>query len=255
MIETPMKSTGGSWAVPDGWGQGKGVYGGLIAGALVNAATERLIDKTRALRALTMHFLAPPDAAPSTISVETIREGGASSTLEARLLQGSLKAHAMMVFSKPRPGAPYVHETPAFDPAWEKVDIVPVEPPMAPIFAQHFEYRPVGAWPFSGGEKAESSGWVRPREFSGKYDATLIVAIADAFWHSVHVRAQSIRPSLTVTFSVELYGDPGAVPLHAPLFHHGVTWVSEAGYASERRTLWSPDGKLLAVNNQAIAVL
>lgn len=255
MIEASMQSTGGNWAVPDGWGQGKGVFGGLIAGALVNAATQKLTDRTRALRALTMHFLAPPEAAPSMIAIETIREGGASSTLEARLLQGSLKSHAMMVFSKPRPGASHVQDAPAIDPDWEKVAIVPVEPPMAPVFAQHFEYRPVGAWPFSGGERAESSGWVRPRAFSGKYDAALIVACCDAFWHSIHVRADTIRPSLTVTFSVELYGDPGAVPLHAPLFHHGVTWFSEAGYASERRTLWSPDGKLLAVNNQAIAVL
>lgn len=256
MIDADLQGTAGPWAVPDGFGQGKGVFGGLLAGRLVNAATGALADRTRALRALTMAFIAPPDVGPATITVEPLREGAGSTTVDVRLLQGgAVKTQSTMVFSKPRPSSAFTEDVPVIDPAWEQVEIVPVAPPMAPVFATHFEYRPTGAWPFSGGTRAETSGWVRPVSFSGHYDAALVTACADAWWHSLHVRATTIRPALTVTFALELYGDPASVPANAPLFHHGVTWAVGGGYASERRTLWTPAGALLAVNHQSIAVL
>lgn len=256
MIESLLHSDNGAWSVPLGWEQGKGVFGGLIAGALVKAATQLVNDQERALRAVTLTFVSAPTVGPAELKATVVREGGSTTTVELKLLQAGVKTLGVATFARPRPKAEVMLQDPVrFDRQWQQAEVVAVEPPLAPVFTQHFEYRPTGPWPFSGADRAEAVGWLRPRQFSGRYDAALLVTMADGFWHSVHTRADAPRPSLTINYAVELYGDPAHVERHAPLYHHGITWVASNGLASERRTLWSPDGKLLAVNHQAIAVL
>ena len=257
MIESVLQSSEGAWSVPDGWGQGRGVFGGLLCGALVTAARQKLTDPTRELRSLAMMFIAPPDVGAARLEVSSLREGGGSTTVEAALVQkGSVRSKALLVFSKPRltEGA-FCIASPPFDADWQKAQVIPVGPPFAPIFAQHFEYRPTLGLPFSGGTTAETAGWIRPASFSGKYDAALIATCADAYWHSLQARGETMRAALTVSYSLELYGDLEHVEPDAPLFHHGISWAMQGGYASERRTLWSASGSLLAVNHQSIAVL
>ncbi|MBL8955508.1 MAG: thioesterase family protein [Myxococcaceae bacterium] len=257
MLEALMQSHGSDWNIPDGWGQGKAVFGGLIAGALDEAATRRVTGGERKLRALNMTFVAAPTPGAATLPVVTLREGGGSTTLDARVVQqGATVSTATLVFSKPRPNAErFVTDPVPFDRDWQKAEamVVDADNDFAPQFTQHFEYRPTLGVPFSG-DRAETAGWVRPRAFSGRYGPATLAACIDAYWHAFHARAQQPTRAATVGFALELYDDASTVEPGAPVFHHGVTWAAGTGYGSERRTLWSPDGRLLAVNHQSIGI-
>ena len=84
---TPVR-TGEStfaWAIPDGWQQGKGAFGGLVAGAAVRAAEAVIAEPARALRALTAELMAPAMVGATAIEVTPLRAGSSVTVVAVAL--------------------------------------------------------------------------------------------------------------------------------------------------------------------------
>jgi hypothetical protein len=130
------------------------------------------------------------------------------------------------------------------------VPAIPVGLPFVPEFAQHFEYRVTGPFPFSGGSEPVASGWIRARAPSPTIGAAELVALADAWWPAAFSIEQTKRPIATVAFTLQsLLGDrelPGDRPLH----HRARAVASRDGFFVEQRELWTEAGELVALNQQ-----
>lgn len=249
-------------AVPEGWRQGRGVYGGLCIGALVRAVEARVADPRRRVRSVTAAL--PGAVLPgrsAAIAVEELRRGNSLSAVRASLSQdGEVKSHAVAILAASRSAAtrdPATSwsELPAPElPAWDTLS--PVPPVGAfPEFIQHFELRPVTGLPGARATAALTLGWLRPRVPSAACDAGYVAALIDVWWPAAMVRLAAMPPMATIAFTLELLADPAQLAPDAPLIYRGVAPVCTDGYFAETRELWTADGTLLARNHQTFAMI
>jgi len=242
--------------IPDGWQQGKGAFGGLVLATLLRAVEHAEPEAERTLRSIAGEICAPVMVGAVTIQVELLRRGAAVSYFDARLLQdGQVQAHASVVLGAARPvqsGVP-ARIAPATLP-WQQAPVIAVGPPMGPVFAQHFEYRPTGALPFVGGSEATAAGWVREKSARERFDACAVIGHLDAWWPAIYGVETMPRPCATVAFTAELLTDPATLPIDRPLFHSARVEALSEGYFVELRELWS-GSTLVALNQQTFAIL
>jgi hypothetical protein len=256
--------------VPDGLQQGRGAWGGVATGAMVAAA--QLVDPRpeMAVRTLSAQLVAPVLVGTLHVVVEVLRTGSATTTLAVRGLdeRGALLAHGVVVLGSPRTG-----EAMPDGPAWlsleppselaagpEQVPEAPVGPPLAPDFTVHLEMRPISGLPYQGADTDLTTGWVRPRGALERVDASVVTALADAWWVSAMARMDHPRPAATVGFTLDFPSDPTLLPRDLegrlePLFHRGRGVAAREGYTVETRELWTRTGALVTWNTQTVAVI
>jgi hypothetical protein len=142
----------------------------------------------------------------------------------------------------------------------EVVPVVSIGPPLAPEFTVHLELRPISGMPYMGAEVDETMGWVRPIGPLARVDASVVAALADAWWVSVMARMNGPRPAATVGFTLDLPGDPASLQRDAEgrleaLFHRGRSVAARQGFTVEVRELWTRTGQLVSWNTQTVAVI
>ncbi len=242
--------------IPDGWQQGRGAFGGLVVGALARAMLGSEPDAERSLRTITADLCGPVLPGEATLEVTVLRRGKNLSNLDARFLQqGQIQARASAVLSVARAvESPSVSPAYPSRPSWNQVEVAPVGPPMGPVFAQHFEYRPTGPWPFAGGAEAVASGYLRERIPPAVLDAPAVLGLLDAWWAALFAIETRPRAIATVSFTAELVEPPASLPSDEPLFHTARVVAQRDGYSTEFRELWWGQ-KLVALNQQTFVVL
>lgn len=268
-VTRPVATATGHYTleVPDGWQQGRGAFGGLVVCALVRAIEHAAASPDRSLRTLMAALPGATGVGPAAIEVELLRVGSGQTTASARLLQGGeLMASATAVLARAR-GADAEALTALAPPLlrpWTEVAAIPSRPPF-PTFTRHLEYRSDGPFPLAGGE-AVAQGWVRfgrpfevgasaPGGPAAMSAGAWLSALIDAWWPASLARMRSMRPMATVGFSVQLaQGSPDLHP-STPVAFVGRTLSQQEGWAIEARELWHPDGRLLALNQQTIAII
>lgn len=254
---TPQLTAPGRYRVqfPDGWRQGRGLFGGLLTGAMTR--TLEAFTPGRPLRSLTAEIFAPVQPGEAELVLSTLREGNAVTTVAARLEQGGeLLAHGVGVLGKTRVTDRERNElTTPTRPDWRGVELMPVEPPMGPEFAQHWEFRPVKYLPFSGNDVAAAEGWIRPKYGGAVRDAGFLAACVDAWWPVMFAVEEAPRPFATVAFTFQPFVNFAGVDPDAPIFHRARLAAASEGYCVELRELWSEDGRLLALNQQTFVII
>ena len=259
-LTTPTPAgTGYTLDVPAGWRQGRGAYGGFTIASLVRAIEHRVADPARAVRSVTAELLAPVATGPATIQVQVLRSGSSLTTARAELVQaGEVRGHAVAMLARPRGGAPLAWQDlqPPAAPTWGDVPALPAAVAGSPFpeFAQHFEYRLVEGMPFTS-KAARTVGWVRARAPGTARDAAHLAALADVWWPAPLVALAAPRSFATIAFTLDVIGDPATVDPALPLLFRGVAPVCNDGYFLETRELWTPDGRLVAYNQQTFAAL
>ena len=244
-------------SIPEGWGQGRGAFGGLVLGTLVRAIELCEPDAQRTVRSLTAEIAGPIVPGTARILVEPLRRGNAVSTIRASIVsEGEVLADMVAVLGRPRTGMPvWQTKPPPVMSPWRDLEAAPIGPPIAPVFTANMEYRLIGLPPFSGGADAVASGWVRAREPGERRGAAFILALVDAWWPASAVRFDAPRPIATVTFSLQIVGSLEGLDPVAPVFHSATAPISDEGYTVEFRELWGEDGRLIALNQQMIAII
>ncbi|MBK8263294.1 MAG: thioesterase family protein [Nannocystis sp.] len=246
----------GALRFTEDWYQGRGAYGGVVAGALARAMAEVDQGPSRPLRWFTVHFCAPA-VGDAQLTVEPQRSGHAVTHTTARIDgAGGVIATASATFARDRPGQ--LSWAPAEPPAARDPDaITPFEGAPTPVFASHLEYRFAhGARPLSGAPIAEIGLWLRFRE-PLLLDEPAAIALLDAAPPAAMARMTEPRPMASVAFAAQLYSQ---LPLAAarPDDHYLLTVrsrVAGGGYCEEAAELWTRDRQLIAACWQHIALL
>ncbi len=256
---TPIRTGGDetctrfAFTVNAGWAQGRGAFGGIVLGAMVRAIEAVEPERERRLRSLTGELVGPTLVGECELVVEELRRGNGVSSWHARVKQGGgVTAIATAVLGKTREigdrtWSPQGREAVA---PWTEIEAIPRDNPFAPEFAQHFEYRLVGPYPFSGAPTPIVTGWVRPRQAPAQLGAAHVVAMADAWWPAVFSTERAPRPIATVAFTLQnLLGDR-TLPGDRPLLHRATAPAAGDGFFVEHRELWTASGELVAMNQQ-----
>lgn len=258
-LMTSRRIEKGRWRIdiPEGWQQGRGAFGGFVVGIMIRAIEGELADPGRALRSLTAELCGPTQPGPADLKVEILRAGSAVTTVVCRLEQdGAVQAHAVGVLGKSRMTAQDGTHLAAPAPrTWRELEVLPVEPPMGPDFARHFEFRTEGPLPFSGGAKPVAEGWIRPKRPGTARDAAYLAACVDAWWPALFTCETAPRPMATIAFTLDFTSPLTGPSANAPLFHRGRDVSIRDGYVTEVRELWSEDGRLLALNQQTFVII
>ncbi len=247
-----------SATIPDGWQQGRGAFGGLVVALLIRAMEASEAAPDRALRSLTAEICGPVLAGEIEIAVRVLRRGTGVTTLAAEIAQGGeVSAHAVGVVGRPRADRPRrTYVAPPSPPPWREVAPLPdPPPPFVPRFASHLEIRNVGPFPFSGSPAPEASGWLRFRNPGAARDAAFLAGLVDGYWPAIFSTERATRPVGTIAFTFQPVGTCDGLDPDAPFFHRERVLAEDEGYTVEQRELWGEDGRLLALNQQTIAVI
>jgi len=242
--------------VPDGWQQGRGAFGGLVLGTLLRAILRCEPDPARAARTLAGDICGPVLPGPADIHVRVLRRGSNQSNLAAELTQGSaILATATAVLSKPRSShRQLMRLTPPAPEDWQSAPLLPIGPPIAPTFAQHFEYRSAGPIPFAGHPVPETAGWIREKAPPSGMDAPALIGRLDAWWPTLFTIESAPRPCSTVQFTAELLANTASLDPALPLRHRAEMISLRDGFFIEARELWHGE-ELVALNQQTFVII
>ena len=244
-------------SIPAGWQQGRGAFGGLVLGILARALESCVEEPDRTLRTLSGEIIAPVMVGEAQIEVELLRRGSGLSSLYARLLQdGEVRAHASAIYAKTRvtDRELLTLSPPALTP-WPDVEVIPVQEPFGPMFAQWFEYRSTGPFPFSGGTEPMAEGWISSKKTVDRFGAPELIAYIDAWWPTTFAVESGPRPMATIAFTFQLHLDGSTLDPNEPLMFRARTQAAHDGYISELRELWTADGRLVALNPQTFTII
>lgn len=256
--------TEGVWHAAPGWLQGRGAWGGLLVGAAVRAAEaadvrEGETTSPRLVREVSMDMLGPVPPGEHPVCVTPLRQGSRTSAWRVEILgEGEVLASSSVVFGQRRSGdqPTLVAEglTPPSAAPWEDTPVLALEPPLAPEFSSHLEFRFVRGIPYQG-RLEDVVCWVRFPHVGGPVDSALLLGMADAMWPATLVTLAQPRPMATITFAASLLIDPATVDPAEPLLFRGRLLSLSDGYATETCELWTPDGRLAVWNTQVIALI
>lgn len=233
----------------ESWGQGRALYGGIQAAALVRAFRESGVPEERSLRTLALHFCRA--AAPGELEVraEVERSGRYVTQTSGRILQeGETMATALASFARPRGEDREVrgNEMPELPPP-EALPEVPLGPHV-PSFLQHADLRlTADSAPFSGAETPDVAGWCRLLD-PGPLDDAVLAGILDLWPPSLLPVLPEPRPAASVDLRYDVFGEwppEGAGPETFWPFRCR-TLHADAGYVVDEGELWSPDGRAIA---------
>lgn len=248
---TPLEPGRFSVGLSDRWWVGRGPNGGYVAALMLRAMTlfseaGRAGEAAQPARSLTVHFLNTPSVGPAEIEVTLERQGRSTTFLSARLIQdGQVQSKAMAVFSAERRGPSFVHRTMPEVPAPEEGEEFDTSQAPVAVFSRFRAVPVLGGAPMSGGDRAETAGWLKLRE-DQPVDAVLAALILDVWYPApfVAITEPSVAPTLEYTVHF-----PCALPLDG-----SADWVfarlsadqAVDGHFSEDGELWSRSGRLLA---------
>ncbi len=248
--------------VRDGWQQGRGAFGGLVLAIMARAAEATAADPSRILRSLSAQIVGPVQPGPTAITAEVLRAGSSVTALTVRLVQAEqVMAHAAVILARSRPTYAAAPTLIAPEPrSWRDPahQVMPVSVHVTPMFTKHLEYWPTSPLPYSGadaGAAQQTSGWVRLRRPGRARDAAFLLALIDSYWPGFLTAAREPRAAATLTFSFETMSDLQGLDPDAPLYYRAHMLGGRDGYAVEARELWGEDGRLVALNQQILAVM
>lgn len=243
--------------VDEGWTQGRTLFGG-IQGLLAVRAMRAAMPDLPPLWSLHTTFVGPATPGQLTLQVELLRQGRSAVQLAARLMAGEQQQVAAMfvaVFGASRDSA--LSLKPQTRPLAADSDSTPELPfiaGMSPEFTRHYGYRWLeGGLPFSGHSATANRILLRQRD-PGLMGEEQIVAMADAIPPVALSLVQGHAPASTLSWELEF------VHHGAPVGNEG-WWRMDAslvaardGYANQDAHLHGPDGELVALSRQVVAV-
>jgi acyl-CoA thioesterase len=241
------------------WFQGRGAFGGLLAGLLLSSMEEEVADAARAPRSLTVHFAGPAAEGPYTIATEIVRKGSRVTAATARLSsRGVVSTFGSASFCADRPADTHYGTAtmPEVDPP-ESLRPFPRDftPGGLPVFLQHLDVRFCGGqMPFSSAAKPGIAAWVKLTR-ALPVDAAVASLLIDALPPAICAMFDVRRAVASVDFRIDFFE---RLPRSRPEDFHLVSIASRwagSGYTEELRELWTRDGVLLAQCRQLVALL
>lgn len=245
--------------LPEGWLQGRTLYGGLAAGILMQKAVLTVNDSSKALLSCNVTFVGPIHAGEVKITAEILRQGKSVTSLEVRLWQedavqtimqasfGSARASALEYQSLP--------QVPQYAAAETLLEIR--KNPMLPQFMQFMDLRwAEGGYPFMGNAQPDFGGWMRfhPENHPNKeMQVHDFITLLDAWPPAVLPMYKTMVPASSLTWQVTMLN-----PIQAQLCdwfkYKVVTDHAANGYMTEQAYVWDKNDQLIAIYRQTVTV-
>ncbi len=243
--------------VPESWGQGRTVFGGLSAALLNQAMTNELPD-ARKMRVQNTQFIGPLlTEKPFDVQVVHLRDGKNVTQLQASLLQDDQVAvQSLAAFGLERESKIDVSSAPVTLTALpRKANWVPQIPKVTPRFHRYIDLKiDDGGLPFTGRKTSHYHGWMRFSEAPERITDAHLIALIDVWPPSVLQKLRLPVPASTLSWNIEF------VHPHPPI--HGADWIGYQvetaqagdGYAHTEARIYAQDGTLLALSRQLVTV-
>lgn len=248
---------GAEMEIPESWGQGRTVFGGLSAGLLSRAMLNEL-DDDRTMRVQTVQFIGPLNTqTPFSIEVEHLRDGKNVTQMQARLIQdGNVAVQALAAFGQDRDSklntqAPQVElGAPPKKPAW-----MPQIPKVTPKFHRYIDIAiDEGGLPFTNKKEAVYEGWMRLSDAPNEFDVSHLIALIDVWPPTVLQQLRWPAPASTLSWNVEFVHSHTKISPTDWIGYKATTAKAAEGYAHTEAQIFAPDGTLIALSRQLVTV-
>ncbi|MEX0624709.1 acyl-CoA thioesterase [Saccharospirillum sp.] len=249
--------TENTMSVPDSWGQGRTVYGGLSAG-LAYQVMRASVSADRVLRSLSVSFVGPVATdAPLGFQVEVLREGKNVTQVEARVVQDGQVGVAMLAsFGQARTSVTGVKntETPPFSRPEQPV-CLPFIPKVTPQFFQNIDVNLIdGNLAFTGADTSHHGGFMQFREAPATLTDAHLITLIDAWPPTLLQQLKTPAPASTLAWNLEFLHPHAEVPADAWFGYRAITRQAGEGYGHTEANVWNAHGDLIAISRQTITV-
>lgn len=247
LAEATRTADGLMSTIPGDWMQGRTAYGGLSAALALAATLERFPDLPP-LRSAQIAFIGP---LAGTVRVEAtqLRRGRNAAFIQADVLSDAgLGLRATFVFMAALPSA-LSHDagvSNASPPPPADADLY-VGPDN--FFTGNFEFldRKDAAGP------AEWLRWARLRDRAGLHPMVEMMAIGDALPPAAFRLSEQPVPVSSLNWTINLLDAP-PVTRDGWWLLHSIADRADAGYSSQRMTIWNAAGRPVAEAMQGVAI-
>lgn len=252
-----MRGEGGEWQLTLGedWLQGRTAFGGVQA-AIAVRAMRGLVPATTPLRTLQATFIAPLPPGEVRVVARVLRMGKSATQVEADVFAGEqLACRTLGIFGLPRESVLALTPPPLRAAATvEQARELRYVEGVTPAFTQHLDFRwGSGAFPFRGGDEPKTQIYVRLRDEAPVGEAQLI-AFADSIPSPGLSVLTSKGPASSLTWMLELLRPDFDTSPDGWWLMDAEATAAHSGYLSQTATLWSPDGKAVALSRQSVVV-
>ncbi|CAB0150002.1 hypothetical protein PSI9734_00575 [Pseudidiomarina piscicola] len=241
--------------LPEGWGQGRALFGGITAAiAWQHAAAGAASDQQ--LRSMTVSFVAPVLAGSAQLKRRILRRGKNVTQVAVDIVQQeAVVLSALLSYGRARPSAIQVTDTPNPDEKSLAQGQRFPEGPLVPEFTRAFDYRvTIGGLPFCGSKSREFGGYMRFRELDAPITAGLLLGLVDAWPPALLTHLTELTPASSLTWTIEF---PTTLPQRSSHdWWHYVATIDYAadGYGHTHAHIWDESGELVAISRQTVTV-
>jgi acyl-CoA thioesterase len=271
------ESKQGQLSVDTSWGQGRTLFGGLsgalglertklmLADQLVTnplaGTSEAQTIAQRPLRSIAVNFSGQCLAETNISFQESLLSHGKSiSQINAQVLQNDrIVTQVSACYGIERESTIEVPSPNIALPKLGSHQRLNYIKGFTPEFVQHFEFEYCqGQFPFSNSEKNELAGWMRFKESGKSFTDSHLLALIDAWPPTVLQKLKTPAPCASVSWNLEIV-QPLALlknPLKSDTWLYYEAKIKQAhhGYAHTEASIYTPEGTLLALSRQLIAV-
>ncbi|MFG1495943.1 thioesterase family protein [Saccharospirillum sp. HFRX-1] len=249
--------TDGQIAVPDDWGQGRTVLGGLSAAMAFRVLRDQVAAE-RPLRSINISFVGPLATDQDfAFKTEVLRSGKYVTQAEARVIQdGQVCVVLLASFGDRRDSvtrAEASDEMPFVMP--EKPTLFPYITGVTPQFFQHLDMTLLdGGFPFSGSKTSHHGGFMRFKDQPAAWTEAHLIALIDTWPPTLLQQLKKPAPASTLTWNLEFLHPHRPMSSDAWFGYRAVTRQAGEGYGHTDANVWDEHGELIAVSRQTITV-
>lgn len=242
--------------MPEGWGQGRAVFGGLVAAVMMRAVERRRRDGER-VRSILLNFIAPVQPGELDISITCLRQGKSVSFYKVEAGQdGNIAVIMQVTLGLARDEQlqmqalrPHNLTSP------ESAIVLPYLPGVTPEFTRHFDYRwAEGPMPYTSSGEAHIGGWIRFRQSPVAVMPAYLLMLSDAWPPACLSLLSAPTAASSMSWSMDFPQQTTALPGAEWLRYQSRLDYAEEGFASVDDALYAPDGQLLMRSRQVVAV-
>ncbi len=249
--------TEGEMSVPDSWGQGRTLFGGLSAALAYRVLRDHIADD-RVVRNISVSFVGPiATDQPFGFEVEILREGKNVTQAQVRIVQdGQINQVLLASFGVARESTTGVsnEEKPPF--TWpENPMIFPFIPKITPQFFQHVDVAlATGGVPFSGAKTAHHGGFMRFKETPSAITDAHLIALIDTWPPTLLQQLKQPAPASSLAWNMEFLHPHQPVQPDDWFAYHCDTRQAGEGYGHTEASIWDAHGELVAISRQTVTV-
>ncbi|CAI8163304.1 thioesterase family protein [Pseudidiomarina mangrovi] len=242
--------------LPEGWGQGRALFGGLTAAVAWQHAHHGVATEQH-LRSFTVSFVAPVQPGEAQLVRRILRQGNNVTQVAVEILQQQqVVLSALASYGRSRPSAVRVTDTvTAQVPAREHGPSFP-KSRLMPEFTHYFDYHlSVGAMPFSGQTLREFGGWMRFCNEPKPITIGLLLGLVDAWPPALLPHLSEPAPASSLTWTIE-FPEPLNTQQSGSDWWQYSAYIDYAadGYGHTHAHIWDEQGQLVAISRQTVTV-